>query len=157
MPQEINVSTAFPDFDGLINIVFRDEEKQELFRFPNIDAAELYNDINQSLNENERKGLPYIQAVQRYVYVRFNVKINVHAATRLMDDLEGVLVKADAFFSPSLDSSASMEDSLPKPASSDTVGPDTLPSDATSTDSLPKSPSEPSTTSISNTPSVEPI
>lgn len=109
MPKEIVVSTKLSDYDGLVNVVFRNEDGINVTKVDSIPISEEKKAIEDQLNEDEQKGTKFGLGIRRYILAKHGVKVSIEEAFRYYDSLAGLVKEAQDLFFPSPDASDSTD------------------------------------------------
>ncbi|MEM4360030.1 MAG: hypothetical protein QXT45_05840 [Candidatus Bilamarchaeaceae archaeon] len=144
----ISISTDLPDYDGLVTLRFTDTNGV-VKEVPDIDGIALLEDLHKTLGPNEQEGLPFLNAIRRYIDVKFGVKINVLAARQFYASLESLAEEATSFFTMISGSGGTIQELTPE----NSLEPNATQDSGLSNDSEPKTPS---TESSTNDPITQP-
>ena len=77
MPKDIEVNTRLSEYDGLINVTFKNEVDGVVKKVDNIAVQEEKNAIEDQLNEDEQSGTKFMNAVRRYINVKYGVIVSI--------------------------------------------------------------------------------
>jgi len=110
MPKEITVSTMFAEYDGLINITFKDESspEQKEKRIENIPIAEEFKGMNSQLNADEQEGTAFLNGIRRYIQARHGVTVSTESALKYYTQLNNLIEETQKLFYPTQDVPDSM-------------------------------------------------
>mgnify|MGYP000920353067 CR=1 FL=1 len=98
MPQELKLlSGKNSEWDGYVNLTIQDKDGKE-HRFENIDVLKEMEEISKSLNPDENVGIPFMNAVRRYIAVRYGVEVSVWSASDYYEAISKQLEGGEDFF-----------------------------------------------------------
>ena len=109
----VTIPTKEADFDGYFNVDFVDEERNTVGHFEKIDVWKEFTDINNSLNDDEQEGTPFLHGIRRYILGKYGIQVSIWAAQDYYGVLQEMLNSSKNFFTD-LQSSPDSTDSIPE-------------------------------------------
>lgn len=102
----LTVDTRFPEWDGYVTAEFKGEDGVESRK---VDLIAEISNINNSLDDNEKQGTEFFNAVRRYIWVKHGIKVSATAAMKYYDDMQSLAKEINDFFYPTPDSPITTE------------------------------------------------
>lgn len=110
--RELELSAGDADFDGYVNLSIKLADGS-IHRVEKIDVWQELNDIDESLNKDEKAGTAFLQAVRRYMLVKHGVKVSIFTARDYYNKLSEMMKDVEGFFSDEPESPGSTDSTSP--------------------------------------------